>query len=101
MRSVCSAWHCMLRAQHKDGWAGAALVGAVLAKFFPLVVLPAFLRGGRFWRPALAGLTVIGCGYALYSGAGWHVFGFLPSHTQEDGLVSGTGLWALAGLPRW
>ena len=35
----------LLRARHKDGWAGAALAGAVLAKFFPLVVVPAFLRG--------------------------------------------------------
>ena len=41
----------LLRARHKDGWAGAALAGAVLAKFFPLVVAPAFLRGGSFWRP--------------------------------------------------
>ena len=88
----------LLRARHKDGWAGAALAGAVLAKFFPLVVAPAFLRGGNFWRPALAGLLVIGCGYALYSGAGVHVLGFLPSYGQEEGFVSGTGLWALAGL---
>ena len=69
----------LLRARHKDGWAGAALAGAVLTKFFPLVLAPAFLRGGRFWRPALAGLAVIGCGYLLYVGAGWHVLGFLPS----------------------
>jgi alpha-1,6-mannosyltransferase len=88
----------LLRARHKDGWAGAALAGAVLAKFFPLVVAPAFLRGGAFWRPALAGLFVIGCGYALYSGAGLQVLGFLPSYGREEGLVSGTGLWALAGL---
>lgn len=88
----------LLRARHKDGWAGAALAGAILAKFFPLVVVPAFVRGGRFWRPALAGLAVIGCGYALYSGAGWHVFGFLPSYGQEEGLVSGDGFWLLAGV---
>ena len=88
----------LLRARHEDGWAGAALAGAVVTKFFPLVVVPAFLRGGRFWRPALAGLAVIGCGYTLYSGAGWHVFGFLPSYPQEEGLVSGDGFWVLAGL---
>jgi len=64
------------------------------------VVAPAFLRGGNFWRPALAGLLVICCGYALYRGAGLHVLGFLPSYGQEEGLVSGTGLWALAGLAR-
>jgi len=88
----------LLRARHKDGWAGAALAGAVLAKFFPLVVAPAFLREGNFWRPALAALLVIGCGYALYSSVGVHVLGFLPSYGQEEGFVSGTGFWALAGL---
>lgn len=88
----------LLRARHKDGWAGAALASAVLVQFFPLVLGPAFLRGGRFWRPALAGLAVIvGC-YALYSGAGWHVLGFLPSYGKEEGLTSGKGLWLLAGL---
>jgi hypothetical protein len=88
----------LLRARHKDGWAGAALAGAVLTKFFPLVAVPAFLRGGRFWRPALAGLLVAGCGYGLYSGAGLHVLGFLPSYGQEEGFDSGIGFWALAGL---
>jgi len=88
----------LLRARHKDGWAGAALAGAVLTKFVPLVVAPAFVRGGGFWRPALAGLTVIGCAYALYSGAGWHVLGFLASYGQEEGIDSGHGIWLLAGL---
>ena len=40
---------------------------------------------------------VIGCGYALYNSAGVHVLGFLPSYGQEEGFVSGTGIWALAG----
>jgi alpha-1,6-mannosyltransferase len=88
----------LLRARHKDGWAGAALAGAVLTKFFPLVVAPAFLRGGRFWRPALTGLVVVIIGYALYSSAGWHVLGFLPSYAQEEGVDSGHGIWLLAGL---
>jgi alpha-1,6-mannosyltransferase len=88
----------LLRARHKDGWAGAMLAGAALVKFFPLLVAPAFLRGGRFWRPAVAGLAlIVGC-YALYSDVGWHVLGFLPSYGKEEGLDSGTGLWLLAGL---
>jgi Glycosyltransferase family 87 len=88
----------LLRARHKDGWAGAALAGAVLAKFFPLVVAPALLRGARFWRPTLAGLAVIvGC-YDLYIGAGWHVLGFLRSYGQDEGITSGHGIWLLAGL---
>lgn len=88
----------LLRARHKDRWAVAALSGAVLAKFFPLVVAPAFLRGCRFWSPVLAGLAVIVCGYALYGGAGWHVVGFLPSYGREEGIDSGQGIWLLAEL---
>jgi alpha-1,6-mannosyltransferase len=89
----------LLRARNKDGWAGAAFAGAVLTKFFPLAVASAFLRG-RFWRPALAGLAVIGGGYALYSNsnAGWHILGFLPSYGREEGIDSGHGIWLLAGL---
>ena len=45
----------LLRARHKDGWAGAALAGAALAKFFPLGVAPAFLRGGTSGAPPLPG----------------------------------------------
>jgi alpha-1,6-mannosyltransferase len=88
----------LLQARHQDGWAGAALAGAVLTKFFPLAVAPAFLRGGRFWQPALAGLAVIGCGYALYGSAGWHILGFLPSYGQEEGIDSGHGIWLRADL---
>ncbi|GAB0117829.1 hypothetical protein [Acidisoma sp. 7E03] len=88
----------LLRARHRDGWAGAALGAAVMAKFLPVVVAPALLRGGRFWRPAAAGLLVILLGYALYSGAGRHVLGFLPTYGSEEGLESGQGFWLLAGL---
>ena len=90
----------LLRARHKDGWAGVALAGAALVQFFPLVLAPAFLRGGRFWRPALAGLALLVGSYALYSGAGWHVLGFLPSYEKEEGLISGNGIWLLAGLAK-
>ncbi len=88
----------LLRARHRDGWAGAVLAGAVLTKFLPLVVAPAFLRGGRFWRPALAGAAVIAAGYGAYLGAGSHVFGFLHGYGEEEGLASGTGIWLLAVL---
>lgn len=91
----------LLRARHRDGWAGAALAGAVLAKFLPIVMAPAFLRGGRFWRPAIAGLAVIIASYALYIGAGRHVLGFLPGYGKEEGLDSGTGIWLLDLLSRF
>ena len=88
----------LLRARHRDGWAGAALGAAVMAKFLPIVVAPALLRGGRFWRPALAGLAVIAGGYAIYSGAGRHVLGFLPRYGAEEGFDNGQGFWLLSGL---
>jgi alpha-1,6-mannosyltransferase len=88
----------LLRARHRDGWAGAVLAGAVLAKFLPLVMAPAFLRGGRFWRPAFAGAAVIAVGYGLYLDAGPHVLGFLHGYGEEEGLANGTGIWLLAVL---
>lgn len=88
----------LLRARRRYGWAGAALGAAVMAKFLPIVLAPALLRGGRFWRPAAAGLAVIILGYAFYSSAGRHVLGFLPSYGAEEGLDSGYGFWLLAGL---
>lgn len=88
----------LLRARHRDGYAGAALAGAVLAKFLPVVAAPALLRGGRFWRPALAGSAVVVASYAVYLRAGWHVLGFLPTYSQEEGMTSGHGIWLLTGL---
>ena len=88
----------LLRARRRDGVAGAILAAAALVKFFPVVLAPAFLRGGRFWQPALAGAAVIMAGYGIYLGAGLHVFGFLPSYGAEEGLAGGSGIWALAGL---
>jgi hypothetical protein len=90
----------LLRARRRDGWAGAVLAGATLVKFFPIVVAPAFLRRGRFWRPLLAGAAVVVGLYALYSSAGEHVLGFLPSYRSEEGLSDGSGFWLLAGLSR-
>jgi hypothetical protein len=88
----------LLRARRRDGWAGAVLGCATLVKFFPAVVAPAFLRGGTLWRPALAGAAVIVALYALYSSAGAHVLGFLPSYRTEEGLADGSGFWLLSGL---
>lgn len=90
----------LLRTQRREGWAGAVLAGAVLVKFLPVVVAPAFLRGGPFWRPALAGTAVIMALYALYSTAGAHVLGFLPGYREEEGIADGSGFWLLAGLAR-
>ncbi len=88
----------LCRAERRFGAAGAFLAGAVLAKFLPIVVAPAFLRGGAFWRPALAGICVILVLYGLYISAGPHVLGFMPSYDREEGIDDGRGFWLLAGL---
>ncbi len=88
----------LCRAERRFGAAGAFLTGAVLAKFLPLVVAPAFVRGGGFWKPALAGLAVIVLLYGLYISAGPHVLGFMPAYDKEEGIDDGSGFWLLAGL---
>ena len=90
----------LLRARHRDGWAGAILGAATLVKFLPVVVAPAFVRGGRFWRPALAGAAVIVALYLLYSSAGPHVLGFLPAYGAQEGYDAGSGFWLLEGLSK-
>ena len=76
---------------------GIALAGAVLVKFLPVVVAPALWRRGD-WRLPLAGLATAAILYGCYSGAGWHVLGFASGYADEEGMASGSGIWALAGL---
>jgi hypothetical protein len=88
----------LCRIQHRSGLAGAFLAGAALVKFFPVVIAPAFVRGDKFWRPALVGSFIIVLLYALYSSVGFQVFGFLSGYNDEEGLTNGTGIWLLSGL---
>lgn len=88
----------LLRARRRDGWAGAVLALATLIKFIPVAVAPAFVRGGRLLRPALAGAVVVVALYALYLSAGSLVLGYLPTYGTEERLDSGSGFWVLAGL---
>ena len=88
----------LLRARRRDGLAGVALAAAGLVKFLPFAVAPAFLRGGRLWRPALAGGLANALLYAPYLSAGTQVLGFLPAYGGEEGLTDGSGFWLLAGL---
>lgn len=90
----------LARTQRRYGLAGALLAFATLSKFLPVVEAPAFIHGGRFWRPVLAGTAVIAFMYGLYASAGGHVFGFLPAYREEEGYHTGTGFWLLAGLSR-
>ena len=74
------------------------LGAATLVKFLPMVVAPAFVRGGRLWRPMLAGATVIVVLYLPYLAAGRNMFGFLGDYGSEEGFDTGAGYWLLAGL---
>lgn len=90
----------LLRARRLDGWAGFALGLATLTKFLPAVIAPALWRRGGGWRlVVITAATVTGL-YALYSGVGWRVLGFLNSYGSEEGLNTGAGIWLLAGLER-
>ena len=91
----------LLRARLRDGWAGAALGAAVLVKFLPAIVAPAIWRKGFGWQAVLgfAGcIALLYAGYALWDAAGLRVLGFLGAYGNEEGLDTGTGIWALAGL---
>lgn len=90
----------LARTRRRGGLAGALLALATLSKFLPMVIAPAFVHGGRIWRPVLAGTAVIAVLYGLYASAGGHVLGFLTAYGSEEGYDTGTGFWLLAGLSR-
>jgi hypothetical protein len=81
----------------RRGLAGALFAGAVLTKFLPAVAFAALWRRGG-WRFGLAALATTAALYAWYADAGPLLLGFLPGYGREEGLVSGEGVWALAGL---
>ena len=88
----------LARARHRDGLAGALLGAATLVKLLPVVVAPAFVRGGRLLWPMLAGATVIAVLYLPYLAAGRALFGFAGTYGAEEGFDTGVGYWLLAGL---
>ena len=88
----------LARARHRDGLGGALLAAATLVKVLPIVVVPAFVRGGRLWRPALAGAAVVIALYLPYLSAGHDLVGFVSTYGGEEGYDTGTGYWLLAGL---
>lgn len=88
----------LARVRYRDGLAGGILAAAMLIKFLPVVVAPAFARGRPLWRPALVGAIVLILLYLPYLSAGWRVMGFLPAYGNEEGYDDGSGYWLLAGL---
>ena len=86
------AW--LAASRSRQGLAGAALALAVLCKFLPAAVFPAFWRRWD-WRMLGAAAAMAAALYAIYIGAGWKVLGFLPGYAHEEGLESGAGFFLL------
>ncbi len=90
----------LLRVRGRDGWAGVALGAAVLVKFIPAAVVPAFWRSR--WRFPAALVATLLLLYLPFLDAGWRrTFGFLGAYGGEEGLRDGSGIWLLAGLARF
>ena len=106
MAVAFTALALLLAIRARAGWASFALSVAVLAKLLPLALFPAIWRRWNLRIPLVAAVT-IAAGYAIYAGAGWHVFGYLGGYTEEEQLQDGGGylllrLLRLAGpLPAW
>jgi len=71
-----------------------ALAGAVLAKFLPILLLPALWRRWDFWALAVFAAVIV-LAYLPYLGVGLGVFGFLSGYTQQEHFYSGTGIFLL------
>jgi hypothetical protein len=96
--AVCGIALALLAAcESKRAWSAAALAGAVLAKFLPLVLLPAIWRRWD-WRFAGVFVAVIFLLYLPYLSVGRGVLGFLNGYGAQEGIVSGQGLFLLAAL---
>jgi alpha-1,6-mannosyltransferase len=80
------------------GWlTGLALAGAMLVKFYPIVLFPAVWRRWD-WRMPVVFAAVLVLAYLPFLGVGWGVFGFLPGYLAEEGFASGGGGFYLWGL---
>ncbi len=85
------AWH-----KKSNLGAGFALACATLSKLFPIVLLPALLKRGR-WAIVFYFVATIGVAYLAYLSVGPRaVVGSLPGYTQERGFISGQQFYALS-----
>ena len=88
--AVCLA---LLSAQsRRPGFAGVALGGAMLAKFFPVLIAPALYRRWG-WKMPAAGLATVVLLYLPYLSAGRYLFGFLSGYSDEEGYRDGHGVY--------
>jgi len=95
--SICFIALALLAWQKKsDLGAGVALACATLVKLFPIVLVPALLKRGRWLIAPILAITII-AGYLAYLSVGpAAVFGSLPGYTQERGLFTGQQFYALS-----
>ena len=79
-----------------DLGAGFTLACATLVKLFPLVLVPAMLKRGR-WKIATFFAATVIIGYLTYLSVGpTAVLGSIPGYTQEMGLLTGQQFYALS-----
>ena len=76
--------------------AGFTLACATLSKLFPVVLLPALLKQGR-WKIVPVFVITIITGYLAYLSVGPRaVLGSMPIYTREMGVISGQQFYALS-----
>ncbi len=94
---ICFIALAFLAWQRKsDLGAGFLLACATLTKLFPLVLLPALLKQGR-WRIVPVFVLTIAAGYLAYLRVGpTAVLGSVPVYSQEMGVLSGQQFYALS-----
>jgi alpha-1,6-mannosyltransferase len=81
----------------KNSWGAAALAGAVLTKFLPVILLPVLWRRWD-WKFASIFMAMIAILYAPYLGVGKAVLGFLSGYNAQEGIDSGHGIFLLSVL---
>jgi alpha-1,6-mannosyltransferase len=95
----------LARVRGRSTSTGAILGAAVLVKFLPAFVAPAFwrprdARRWRDWTMPAAMLAMMVFLYALYIHPGAGMLGSLPNYADQEGLSSGTGIYWLDALDR-
>ncbi|HKG47202.1 MAG TPA: glycosyltransferase family 87 protein [Pyrinomonadaceae bacterium] len=95
--AICFIALAFLAWQRKSNpGAGFLLACATLVKLFPVVLVPAMLKRGR-WGITLVFVATIIAGYLAYLSVGpAAVMGSIPGYTQEMGLISGQQFYALS-----
>src|ERR1051325_1310118 len=94
---ICFMALAFLAWQRKsDVGAVFALACATLSKLFPIVLLPALLKQGR-WKIVPVFVVTIVAGYLAYLSVGPRaVLGSMPVYTREMGVISGQQFYALS-----